>query len=664
MLHSELNEAARILSNDTIFLKNAAELYTLKLLQRRGTYRELVNRYEGELKYFALIHLTDICRYYRQIRYGCQNSMCETPTCLSCQKRKAKGPFRRLTILSARTLASLLAYQDDPEQKLCHYPPVSLDIVVPPHVVENLPKDNVVYASELLDGQDEIDSPHLFLGLQQKPRKQKGKQVHKHETILESESTIQPNQIELDTNKSKNSKDPKSLSQNLYDTKSWRFLQNLKFEKGMFSWVPVTRSDNDFSVDLKRARIDSVGEPKPGPNMTTLTPVKEPMASDAVGNLSWQSRSSSLDKFLTLSRFTPDNVNALWNLTSATRKSSDSEMALIKSLGLTVPYSRIPLPSGVSPTSSDIFTSCSFALQSIVYVLSTSKALLQSFKRHGLDQIEGEINAIHHADIIVAFRQLGDIEIHPRRVFPSLWASLGDAFAIHRHSRSSSYRILSSLRTSDSFSTPLRSMDQSPQIDNAEMMSDQDAAHVMKIVLAALAASVPRVNNSTWEDVVRHRSSGHITPYDPLHGVYAIRAFQMVMDSYEDELAINLMIRLIRVFSSHRCYSQLSETRDDVHVEDSIGREQGSKFSKELVSFMNDHGKILTLTPDIIAFEKLMARTTENSESKYPFYRRQSFSTIVLEWVRTVILKEWDGKPEVQRWNVVGGGLDLMACLC
>ena len=589
--------------------------------------------------------------------------MCETPTCLSCQKRKAKGPFRRLTVLSARTLASFLACQDDPEQNLCHHPLVSLDIVNPSHLMENLPKNNVVYANELLDEQDEIDPSQSIPGLQQKPRKHKGKQVHRHEPILGSESTIQPNQIELDTSESKKSKDPKSLSQNLYDTKSWRFLQSLTFEKGLFSWIPVRRSDSDFIVDLKRAQTNSTREPKLGPSMTTHTPVKEPIASDAVGILSWQSRPSSLDRLLTLSCFTSDNVNALWNLTKATRKSSDSEMALIKSLGLTVPYSRIPLPSGISPSSSDIFMSCSFALQSIVYVLSTSKALLRSFKQHGLDQIDEEIKAIHHADIIFAFRQLGDIEIHPRRVFPSLWVGLGDAFAIDRHSRSSSYRTFSSLRTTDSFCTPLRSMDQSPQMDNTEMMSDQDAAHVIKIVLAALAASVPRVDNSTWNDVVRHRSSGHVTPYDPLRGVYAIRDFQMVMDSYEDELAINLMVRLVRVFASRRCYSQLSETRDDVHVEDSIGREQGSKLSEELASFINDHGKILPLTPDIIAFEN-RARGTENSESKYAFYRRQSFSTIILEWVRTVILKEWDGKPEVQRWNAVGGGLDLMACLC
>ncbi|MCJ1474205.1 hypothetical protein MMC13_002863 [Lambiella insularis] len=71
-----------------------------------------------------LVILNLLNRLYRQIRYGCQNPLCTTPTCLSCAKRQTKGPFRRFTILSARALATFLATGENAERKLCPHTPV------------------------------------------------------------------------------------------------------------------------------------------------------------------------------------------------------------------------------------------------------------------------------------------------------------------------------------------------------------------------------------------------------------------------------------------------------------------------------------------------------------------------------------------------------------
>lgn len=65
-----------------------------------------------------------IRRYVNQILHGCQNPLCTTPTCLSYQKRTAKGPLRKYTPLSARAIACFLVSERDPEAGLCRNTPV------------------------------------------------------------------------------------------------------------------------------------------------------------------------------------------------------------------------------------------------------------------------------------------------------------------------------------------------------------------------------------------------------------------------------------------------------------------------------------------------------------------------------------------------------------
>jgi hypothetical protein len=64
-----------------------------------------------------------IRRFINQILYGCTNPACATPTCLSYQKRTTKTPLRKLTPLSARTLACYLASESNPEASLCPHCP-------------------------------------------------------------------------------------------------------------------------------------------------------------------------------------------------------------------------------------------------------------------------------------------------------------------------------------------------------------------------------------------------------------------------------------------------------------------------------------------------------------------------------------------------------------
>ncbi|KAK5030506.1 hypothetical protein LTS07_005290 [Exophiala sideris] len=75
---------------DIIPIPNSALLYSNVHAQRERRLRLLVRRFTN------------------QIQYGCRNVNCTTPTCLSYRKRNTTGPLRPYTDLSARTLACQL----------------------------------------------------------------------------------------------------------------------------------------------------------------------------------------------------------------------------------------------------------------------------------------------------------------------------------------------------------------------------------------------------------------------------------------------------------------------------------------------------------------------------------------------------------------------------
>ncbi|KAF5647077.1 e3 ubiquitin ligase HECTD2 [Fusarium sp. NRRL 52700] len=85
-------------------LENPARVYAIHQASRRHSFQLLVER------------------YILQLRSGCENVNCATPTCFTCRRRLAgRAPIRRYNTTSARTLAIYLASQDDPEKGLCPF---------------------------------------------------------------------------------------------------------------------------------------------------------------------------------------------------------------------------------------------------------------------------------------------------------------------------------------------------------------------------------------------------------------------------------------------------------------------------------------------------------------------------------------------------------------
>jgi hypothetical protein len=115
-------------------------------------------------KHKAVLTLTH--RYILQLRYGCGHSSCTTPTCFSCRRRDGGPPARRPTFTTARIQAFMLSGQNNPEMGLC------------PHLTEEVCQE-------------------LF---------------QRHQALVDEFRAIK--------------KDPKSLSQNLFDTVSAKIFES------------------------------------------------------------------------------------------------------------------------------------------------------------------------------------------------------------------------------------------------------------------------------------------------------------------------------------------------------------------------------------------------------------------------------------------------------
>ena len=706
----EIESARGILLEDTIYLDNPADLYATKALRRRSLFQALFNR------------------FFRQIRYGCQNIHCETPTCLSCQKRLAKGPFRRLTTLSARTLASSLASQDYPERQLCPHPPLPLQ----PSAEAGSSRVNVKKSRRPTPIQNhqrdgpEHDAQAPGIGVQQ-PEAELAASA--------GDQASHPSKIGPQTDGKQKDKDPKSFTQNLYDTLSWRLLQFRRYQDGGFLWVPPWRltaisgdgilsqgsrvnmaqvkSQGDVedqvelkppSPDARRQGTDGVEEEEnedterhakttsaykdkfktvkplkisPNANAKTAKTASFPSSmssahpSPLVPNLgssesamdskTYRYRSSSVTRasptlfspYATLSHFTPLNVDALFRIKRAEEPAKKEQERPSRLFGRTEPaFQDVPLRFA------DPVDISSFSAQSMIYIFSTTEALLQSFKQLGTDQApmqEVSTNVPQPNDHIImlnAFDQLRCIEAYPQLVFSSLWISLESAFAFDSRRRCSISRERQISRIAD-FSHNFKDSSQNMQKFEGKAMNDSDAVHMLKVALAALVASVRSCSLEIWLKIVELRASGKVAHTDIRNvvGSHTVDSVLEIMDAFEDELAICLMKRLIRVFTTRRCLSAISETQNS--------KETGSpEIENTALSFMETLMRFLQAP----AFFRKLSYDYSGTVLDDPGSCR--FSAATLEWLRNILLKEWDGKAEVSKSSVVGGALDFMGCLC
>ncbi|GIJ99122.1 hypothetical protein Aspvir_001248 [Aspergillus viridinutans] len=238
------SNAPDIIVQNTVDVSDPAQVLLWYREERRRQFNLLVRKYKN------------------QLLHGCQDPACRTPTCASYRRRVSEGPYRRYTELSARTLACYLASLDNPESGLCR----NTQRVPSELSSHDHPRPSRRSSRGALSDRTEARSPssassrrtagdlpanRALLNQDAASAKPSENTRIGSGSYMESRQQNEPAPVD-DESAAQRMKDPKSFTQNLFDTLSLR----------MVEWLPLRRPPDVLDSDADRLGKQHARSPK------------------------------------------------------------------------------------------------------------------------------------------------------------------------------------------------------------------------------------------------------------------------------------------------------------------------------------------------------------------------------------------------------------------
>ena len=371
----------------------------------------------------------------------------------------------------------------------------------------------------------------------------------------------------------------------------------------------------------------------------------------------------------TLSHFTSENIASMVSLIENASPIAHEERQFLQSLGrVDEPIKSTAFVRGDAMPRDLTYA---YGIQSIISVLGNTTALLKSFRYPPVKSSVYTIQSVGFKEITGALRTLMEIDYHPSNVFPSLWNSVGSLYLPGpTRSKNPAVKVFPPMKARDPESEPqVRRNLSNRNYTSTELdtLNDSEAVHVAKIALAALVASVPVCGPNTWLYIQNLRASGKIAPstLSP-KSPETVDVLLEIEDSLDNELSLALMARLVKAVAARLCVSEISRNHrlsssKEIHP---LRREKNIlEMILDAVSDSEDSKVLLDTAAGVgsVHHESFVDRIAIARLEATP----QGFSlSVIVEWLRSILLREWDGKAEVPRWGVVGGALEFLSCIC
>lgn len=693
----------------SVRVENPASAWPHRYLEHRRKSRALLNRLVVALLYICsvteqLINITR--RFYHQVRHGCENPDCSTPSCFSYQKRSSKAPIRPYTTLSARALATFLASQDYPERNLC---PSRLPQVLDPQETalghepcEQLECNDIGYKGSPKKAKKSVH----WCEMSALPRDENPND-HTSTPILQPKVATQdsvPVSKAKGIKKAKTSeikKDVKSFTQALFDTISFKVFQTAEIPEGYTVWAPwaressrgnrvwirnedknavelddrpygplsasrqehteiVNQSHNQESlvdqypitqeaenaIDITRSTNAAETHPRLNTNVRPRTDEaldtrKQTFSRTICGAIPKHLLTTSCSPFyhpvaaslvqppMALARFNLENTAALVDSVRAlSEPGAYSESQFLRSLGRpTAALQIVPFQLGYATRSQ---RRIAYTTQSLVHVLSNAKCLLHSFEGNlAQSKVFFHFSRIEHA-----LRNLLEIDFHPSNLLESLWTYLSKSEQILR----------SQIQEGRYF--PFQTVSHG-LIDGSSEPYDFGKAtyiHIMDVVVAALVALVQQRNPKEWAIMQRLRSSGRIIPRSSEWPCSDDRRNYLLdsMDIFDDEMALRLVRKFLRVTMMH-CMAAKYLMQDG-----RIARPQESVLDRWIE-------RCIASRTDWIKGSVKFSRDLGPEFVQYPFIY------VLVDWLRAIILKEWDGRAIIPMGSPVWEAAEFLS---
>ncbi|KAI9794590.1 MAG: hypothetical protein M1816_004477 [Peltula sp. TS41687] len=297
--------------------------------------------------------------------------------------------------------------------------------------------------------------------------------------------------------------------------------------------------------------------------------------------------------------------------------------------------------------------------QCIHYILADPDTLLKSFKdastcptRHKIPSLK-ILLVPHLADR--AFRLL--IEEKPALVFESLGQSVEILYTpppdlVPRRSSRSKPSMSSSSRRKDQ---PHKGTASNPVGVQHRFLTDAEACHIVLLGFHALVAAVPKSITLVGTALRNIRAAGE--GVDRPIGSDFTRPIADLMrcnDVFEDEMCLRFACRLLRSLATRLYFLSILKERVGKGGRGTPPQEEQQGMMEMICTYLRlSHS---TSHPKGSEWDW----GSESSTRGDPPHSAWSMSAVVVEWIRTVLVKNWDGKEEVGRFGVVGSAVTVL----
>ncbi|KAJ5089849.1 hypothetical protein N7532_008533 [Penicillium argentinense] len=773
--------APEVIKQNTIEVANPSRVLPWYRDERRRRFNVLVRKYKNQL-----VH-------------GCDDPGCRTPTCASRRRRMSEGPYRRFTELSARTLACYLSSLDDAESGLCpNTPKPSSELTIRDYHTISLQRSRAfqaaaVVASEQTNSTATQSDNHDHRSKHNGEGPRKSGSGHRAQAADPVSSTDgDPTECgfpDIDHAAEQPLKDPKSFTQNLFDTLSLRMVEWLPLRRESESAqskpmrptgnlenqpqatekprsqktgvdkpktaqghadtsqpsahpprTPSSRTTGTQSsaVELKipnqhvkRLSITEVDHWRQSPRssleekrrpdykntkltinshlapneLSSLTsppalkhrPQKHRGRIEGADNLrpverskpqrrvSWDSEKvinqaslaspgnprsrptqSAVDidspsyrkakhetpprkqEFFplaqTLTHFTPEIINALGQIMIETEEEAEmwrEELDRLQSMGgFDNPDWRF-----ATLRQRQVFP---FVAQSTFFILSSAKHILHSFRRDVLISKSSDQGLTNSCLDIASLR--GSLQ-HLFTICPwdialhSVWSALDKLFVPPTEFPSSARTSRRSSRSSTMTGPAPPVVRRMSESAADQHLSDADAAHIATVAFFVLVSAIPDLSMSTWRGILRMRAAGTIASSADMQKLPVEHAQQAVeaTDKLEHELGLRLVNRLVRALTARLAYHEISKARQAYSLD--LPKQRRISVLDRIVDHLSEH-------------HSLGNSGVQASSSDYA-----GPALLIVEWLRTLFLREWDGNPEMSRSSAAGGAIQILALM-
>ncbi|KAJ8108215.1 hypothetical protein OPT61_g8330 [Boeremia exigua] len=609
--------------------------------------------------------------YLSQILYGCKSAYCDTPTCLSRNKRATSKPYRPPTQLTARALAHYLASQSNPHSGLC------------PHELKVSPSSFEIGSAIESNIQDEggADGYHA-------PRIGKARTRQDVARVIDSRHQTK--------------KDTKSIGQNLYDSVSVIYSYSRSIASPLQA-LHALRAPNDDTRPDERARgANGTDATTRGHGTAAVSRQHSPQSLRAQSHAHTPrdqpqvlSNGQQVHKVPYYRHSAPDQGGTAKHTNNSPLEGTPeiSKMTITKTgrksftLGGSIaPVAARPTapvvqqidtetaedrPSAILSTSSlsydtldqlkgeaqrrqgqkparstagETLTFCSgqpaevFVNRSLFYTLGDAETLLQSFNGSNEAFQSSPLPHLDSARLVHSFR---DWSQHSGAlIFDSLSVAIDALFTRPPALEPPDDPECNSTASATSKSGLKR---------RPRYLNNHEAAHIMLICIHALTSSVPVGWPRTWAQLRSLRSWGVIIPDATADSDDFVDPYMNIIDALEYEPAVMLADRLLRAIGLRSCFDHILMAKD----KDVTAGSKHDASEESLTTILIQHLEVV----ERVALDSKRRMKSVNATNKEPGW---TVTATFIEWLKTIIIKKWDSNVEISKWSSVGAATMLL----